>query len=447
PLVTADFDLPALLHSAVGLFTAAADSKGIEIHLSIGQDVPRWCRGDAGRLRQVLVNLLSNAVKFTAVGNVRLSVEAVQSRRSVGEGPFELRFLVADSGPGVAAADRDKLFRPFFQLDSHEARAGSGLGLAIVKGLVDRFGGSLGLADRPGGGSIFWVRLPLLPGSPVATDAPSEAVPAERSGASFDILVAEDSPVNQLIATEQLRSAGHRVTVANNGREALEMAAHGGFDLILMDVIMPEMDGIDAARAIRRLEAPVGTVPIVALTANVMSEDRARILTSGMDGVLGKPFNRARLLDIVARFARRSANHEAAPAARPAPPPEPAPEPGGETPPLEFDPGPLRRMNADVGAEVAARLARMFSGELADRRSLMATALQSGNMPELRRIAHTIKGGAQTFGLMRLSEAALALERAVEGGAADRLGDLVAEVDREAGRGFDLIEAALRDAA
>jgi signal transduction histidine kinase len=290
PLVTADFDLPALLHSAVGLFTAAADSKGIEIHLSIGREVPRWCRGDAGRLRQVLINLLSNAVKFTTVGNVRLSVETVSSRRSVGEGRSS---CASWSRTAAGVAPYEKLFRPFFQLDSHEARAGSGLGLAIVKHLVDRFGGSLGLADRPGGGSIFWVRLPLLPGAPVVTEAAPEPVPVERSSASFNILVAEDSPVNQLIATEQLRSAGHTVTVANNGVEAVEMATAGGYDLILMDVIMPEMDGIDAARAIRRLEPPAGSVPIVALTANVMSEDRARILTSGMDGVLGKPFNRA----------------------------------------------------------------------------------------------------------------------------------------------------------
>lgn len=450
PLVTADFDLPALLNSAVGLFSAAADSKGIEIHLAVARDVPRWCRGDAGRLRQILINLLSNAIKFTTVGNVRLSVETVSSRRSVGEGPFELRFLIADSGPGVAPADREKLFRPFFQIDSQEARPGSGLGLAIVKGLVDRFGGSVGVAERPGGGSIFWVRLPLLPGAPTVDEVVPEPAPVERAGSAFNILVAEDSPVNQLIAGEQLRSAGHMVTLADNGREAVEKATAGGFDLILMDVIMPEMDGIDAARAIRRLPPPAGTVPIVALTANVMSEDRARILTSGMDGVLGKPFNRARLLDMVARFARHSGD-----AAEPAAPAGAtgsivagaADTPAAEEVAEEFDPAPLDRMRGDVGDEVTARLTRMFSGELADRRGLMAKALEAGNMADLRRVAHTIKGGAQTFGLLRLAKAALELERGVESGAADRLGELVAIVDREAAQGYELLETSLAASA
>ncbi|BBK37539.1 hypothetical protein STAQ_26170 [Allostella sp. ATCC 35155] len=452
PLVTADFDLPALLNSAVGLFSAAADSKGIEIHLAVARDVPRWCRGDAGRLRQILINLLSNAIKFTTVGNVRLSVETVSSRRSVGDGPFELRFLVADSGPGVAPADREKLFRPFFQIDSQEARPGSGLGLAIVKGLVDRFGGSVGVAERPGGGSIFWVRLPLLPGAPTAEEVVADPPPVERSGAAaFNILVAEDSPVNQLIAGEQLRSAGHTVTLADNGREAVEKATAGGFDLILMDVIMPEMDGIDAARAIRRLPPPAGTVPIVALTANVMSEDRARILTSGMDGVLGKPFNRARLLDMVARFARHpgDAGDVAAPAgaADPIVAGPAADAPAAEEVVEEFDPAPLDRMRGDVGDEVTARLTRMFSGELADRRGLMAKALEGGNMADLRRVAHTIKGGAQTFGLLRLAKAALELERGVESGAVDRLAELVAIVDREAAQGYELLETSLAASA
>lgn len=450
PLVTGDFDLRALLQGAVGLFSAAADSKGIEIALSIAPDVPRWCRGDAGRLRQILVNLLSNAVKFTAAGNVRMSVETVASRRAVGEGPFELRFLVADSGPGVAAGDRDKLFRPFFQLDGQETRGGSGLGLAIVKGLVDRFGGSLGLADRPGGGAIFWVRLPLVAGGPVAAEIVPEPATAERPAVQSRILVAEDSPVNQLIATEQLRSAGHSITVANNGREAVEKAAAGGYDLILMDVIMPEMDGIEATRAIRRLPPPAGTVPIVALTANVMSEDRARILTSGMDGVLGKPFNRARLLDMVARFARAPSERASNPGRTHAPAAAPAPSDANgaamsaaEPDVADFDPEPLRRMQADVGQEVALRLARMFAGELADRRASMRSAAEAGNRLDLRRIAHTIKGGAQTFGLMRLARASLALEQAAEAPLDESLPGLVAAVDRDAARGLEILEREL----
>jgi signal transduction histidine kinase/CheY-like chemotaxis protein/HPt (histidine-containing phosphotransfer) domain-containing protein len=446
PLVSVDFDLHGLMRSTAGLFSAAADSKGIEIQLAIGPDVPRWCRGDAGRLRQVLVNLMSNAVKFTTVGDVRLSVETVWSRRAVGDGPFELRFLVADSGPGVAPADRDKLFRPFFQLDGQEMRGGSGLGLAIVKGLVDRFGGSLGLADRAGGGAVFWVRLSLLPGSPVVPETLAEPVAAERVTAHFSILVAEDSPVNQLIAGEQLRSAGHTVAIASNGREAVEMAADGGYDLVLMDVIMPEMDGIEAARQIRRLPPPAGTVPIVALTANVMSEDRARILTSGMDGVLGKPFNRTRLLDMVARYARH-------PSDGPAGPETPAPAEDAAAPKestaLDFDPAPLRRMKSDIGDTVAVRLARMFASELAERRGTMLKALDTDSRPELRRIAHTIKGGAQTFGLLRLAESALTLERAAERGEEDGLAAMVAAVDQDAARALDLLgqEVGMADGA
>ncbi|MCC7275528.1 MAG: PAS-domain containing protein [Alphaproteobacteria bacterium] len=436
PLVSVDFDLPAMMQNVVGLFSAAADSKGIEITVSISPGVPRWCRGDAGRLRQILINLMSNAVKFTTTGDVRATVEPIASRRSVGDGPFEVRFSVADSGPGVPQSDRDKLFRPFFQLDRPEMRTGSGLGLAIVKGLVDRFAGSVGVADRPGGGAVFWVRLPLLPGTPVVEEVPADAPPPETSTACFRILVAEDSPVNQLIASEQLRSAGHEVVIAGNGVEAVALAADQRFDLVLMDVIMPEMDGIEAARSIRRLPPPAGAVPIVALTANVMSEDRARILTSGMDGVLGKPFNRVRLLETVARYGRR------------APPPEDATlaAPGASVVPIAprdaepFDPAALERMRADVGRTVADRLTRMFLAELRERSTAMSVALADGQMKDLRRVAHTIKGGAQTFGLVHLAQASLTLERAADAGDAEPLAAIVEQVAAEIARGIEALE-------
>ena len=443
PLAATDFDLSELINNVVGLFRAAADSKGIGVAVTIGKGVPRWCRSDAGRLRQILVNLLSNAVKFTERGEVVLAVEADPATVGREGQPVEVRFGIADSGPGVRSDDRDKLFRPFFQLDRADVRGGSGLGLAIVKGLVDRFGGSVGVEDRPGGGAIFWFKLPIMPGAPtleVATTLGQPPVPRRRS---CRILVAEDSPVNQLIAMEQLRVAGHEVSIVDNGHKAVAAVAGEHFDLVLMDIIMPDMDGIEAAQAIRRLPAPAGTVPIVALTANVLTEDRARILTSGMDGILAKPFSMARLLETVDRFARPD-DTVAAGAGITAPD---WPARDGTTTDGQgaadadiLDRTMLDRMRMDVGRSVADRLARTFVSELQARATAMGDAAASDDLTELRRIAHTIKGGAQTFGLRELAVAALELERASEAQDRDRSRALIQGLSAHISRGVETLE-------
>ncbi|MBV8535615.1 MAG: response regulator [Alphaproteobacteria bacterium] len=309
-LERATFSPVNVIDEASSIMAAGARDKGIELATAVAGDVPAWVVGDPHRLRQVLLNLIGNGLKFTEQGriDVRLSVAAGAAPR--------LRFEVADTGIGISDEARDKLFDRFTQGDSSVARrfGGTGLGLAICRRLVDLMGGAIGVDSTPGSGSTFWFEIPLVrgdaPAAHAATDTP--AVPARP----LRILLVDDAEMNRRLAVFILQAAGHTVETAADGNGAVEAAARGGFDVVLMDVQMPGMDGYEATRQIRRL-ATGADVPVIAMTANAMPEDVERCFDAGMDAHVSKPIDKAELLKTVSHWgARRRTGSAGTPYAR-----------------------------------------------------------------------------------------------------------------------------------
>jgi signal transduction histidine kinase len=267
-----------------------ASERGLSLHLVWSHDAPRQIVSDPARLHQVLLNLLGNAVKFTVAGWVELRVLACDASG-------RLRLEVADTGPGIKEAARDRLFQDFERLDAPSAVEGSGLGLAITARFVRLMGGTLGHSPNPSGGSIFWLELPrdeLAPIPPVEAIVTGPPLPARR------VLLVDDIAMNRDVVGAFLRSSGHEVWLAENGQDGIRLASEQSFDVILMDVRMPEMDGLEATRQIRALPAPHGNIPILALTAGVLPEEIAECEAAGMDGLVAKPVEYPRLMQAIA---------------------------------------------------------------------------------------------------------------------------------------------------
>ncbi len=284
-----------------------AEQRGLRLTVDVAADVPDLLLGDQVRLRQILVNLVANAVKFTAAGRVEIAV-----RRAPGD-PGRIRFEVSDTGIGIAAEKQRVIFQAFTQADGSTTRryGGTGLGLSITAKLVRLMGGTLSLDSELGRGSRFAVEVPLPSAPAVAAGAGALATWPPQPGASLRVLVAEDNPVNQLVARRFMERAGHSVVVADTGAAAVAAYLREPFDLVLMDLQMPEMDGFEAAAEIRRIEAARGTrTPIVALTAHATAGDRERCEAASMDGYAVKPIHRERLFVEIARV-RLAAEREA----------------------------------------------------------------------------------------------------------------------------------------
>ena len=289
------FDLHSALDDCVQLMAPSASRKGVQLHYHRDRGVPAWVRGDAMRLQQIVNNLLGNAVKFTDSGEVRLSVRPVPA---LGAGGLEIE--VADTGCGIGGEALSRLFEPFMQADAGTARrhGGTGLGLAIASRLAQAMGGRIDASSELGRGSRFVVQLQLPP-----TEAPPRdemSMPSLLSDTVLSVLLVEDNPVNQLYAQSQVEQLGHQVTLAGDGREALDALAQRHFDVVLMDCHMPGMDGYEATRRWREQEAAQPGRPrvtVIALTASAMAEDRQRCADAGMDGFLCKPFDRRQLIE------------------------------------------------------------------------------------------------------------------------------------------------------
>jgi two-component system sensor histidine kinase/response regulator len=304
-----DFDLDEALARSCSMVAGSAHAKGLQLQVD-STDLPRHVRGDPTRLSQVLVNLLGNAVKFTERGSVSLHGSLLEHEVGV----LKLRFEVRDTGIGIERDRIGKLFDAFEQSDSSTTRrfGGTGLGLAVTRELVELMGGEVGVDSTPGIGSMFWVTVCVQPaqGTPRREHAPYGAAtgddaPPQRTPLDSRVLLAEDNAINQEVARELLRAAGCEVEVADNGRRAVEMARTGGYDLILMDVQMPELDGIEASRQIRALPG-LSRVPIIAMTANAFAEDRAACLAAGMNDHVAKPVHAATLYDTLARWLKHA---------------------------------------------------------------------------------------------------------------------------------------------
>jgi CheY-like chemotaxis protein/two-component sensor histidine kinase len=320
-----DFDLSSTLEEAKGLLTAAASEKGLEISSFMDPDVHQHLSGDQGKLRQILVNLLSNAVKFTFEGRIEIHVSIEQQDHDhEKEGDVALRFSVSDTGIGIPPDRLHVLFSPFTQVDNSTTRkyGGTGLGLAISKQLAELMGGKIGVESIEGAGSTFWftANFSRLTKRPFAGDNCLEADrigmgksacgnckatnDQEVAGHNVHILVADDNLVNQKVAGAMIKRLGYQVDIVANGQETIEALRLIPYDLVLMDCQMPEMDGFEATRLIRREESKVldCNIPISAMTASAMKGDKERCLQAGMNDFIAKPVRMKELENILAAW-------------------------------------------------------------------------------------------------------------------------------------------------
>ena len=294
------FELDLLIEDVLQLVAPGAHAKGLGCHGRLAPDLPAQVVGDALRLRQVLTNLLANAIKFTDAGRVELAAKVLERSADA----VRLRFEVSDTGPGVEVEHQATVFEAFTQADASTTRrhGGSGLGLAIVKQLVQLLGGEVGVLSRSGAGATFWFELPFALEQPGVVDAAREdaAAPPEPP-LDARILLVEDNPVNQLVVLAMLELLGCRVDLADDGLAACEAAAAQRYDLVLMDLHMPRMDGLTATACIRADAAGASrATPIVALSAAALPEDRARCAAAGMVDFIAKPVDLARLRQCIA---------------------------------------------------------------------------------------------------------------------------------------------------
>ena len=397
PLVVRD-----KVQNCLALVAGQASSKGLELTSAISDDVPKRIWADPTRVRQVLVNLLSNAVKFTKRGSVHLSVEVTQNATR------DLRFSVTDTGIGIASEKLSLLFERFSQADSSTTRhfGGTGLGLAISKRIVELMGGTIEVTSNPGDGSIFSFTIGLQPCESVEPTPLSDA-PGQKA-TRFRILLAEDNDTNRELIGAVLTQAGHDVVAVSNGAAALNAAIRGAFDVILMDIQMPEMDGYAATRAIRAAQVDMPHIPIIALTANALSDEPERCREAGTDMYVSKPVDWQWLLSALERLvneAKESHAYESAFADRGFPRVSTA----GVLDMTKLDE--LRRL---IGEQNASTLLQMFKIEARER--FASQPEQPDDYSTVAAEVHSFAGSAGMLGFMELMEACGVLE-SLAGGA------------------------------
>jgi len=300
------FDLRALVRNAVELLQPQARKKGLKLSIEFAADLPLRAAGDPSRLRQVLLNLVGNAVKFTEIGSVSVSARMIEDDGAL----VRIEFRIADTGIGISAEAQARLFNAFEQADNSTSRrfGGSGLGLAISRELVRMMSGDITVESAPGRGSVF--RFTVQLSARRASDRPqsSEALPPPPPVAEpveqaplppLRILIADDNATNRVVASRVLERHGHKVVAVEDGQEAVLAAQQDEFDLVLMDMMMPGMDGLEATRRIRELPSPLALIPVVGLTANTQPEDLIACREAGMNAVASKPISAAKLLEAI----------------------------------------------------------------------------------------------------------------------------------------------------
>ncbi|HEX6736058.1 MAG TPA: PAS domain S-box protein [Azonexus sp.] len=413
-LEPSDFLLSQIIDNTTILVADHLRSSGIELRTAIDPALPPVLHGDPLRLGQVLLNYLSNAVKFTRRGHIAIAV-SLDARHA--DGSLSVRFAVSDTGIGIAPEEQERIFDAFEQADTSTTRrfGGTGLGLAIVRRLSHLMGGDSGLTSTPGSGSTFWFTARLQPGSAAAGDAalPLAAADAEHLLATLhrqaSVLLAEDNQINQEVALDLLRSVGLQVDLAGNGEEAVRMAGERRYDVILMDMQMPVMDGLAATRLIRSSETG-SRVPILAMTANAFSEDRQRCLDAGMNDHIAKPVDPGKLFACLIKWLPLGGSGQPAATA----PPRPPADNGGQglpgqlaaVPGLDIDAG-LRAVRGRVASY--RRLLNSFIAQHGEDDRQIGIAL-AGNRPgDASHLAHALKGAAGTLGLTDIHRAATRL--------------------------------------
>ncbi|MCC7474200.1 MAG: response regulator [Pirellulales bacterium] len=393
-----------VLSDALKVLAVRAKSKGLELMCSIAPDAPWRVIADPTRLRQIIVNIVGNAVKFTSSGSVVLSARAVQRQGN----DYQVEIAVRDTGIGIPPEKQKAIFAPFSQADASTTRrfGGTGLGLTISAQLVSLMGGTLAVDSDGSHGSTFFFTIPVtcVADRPHAVDSYSQPKqgepqppPANHANTRLlKLLVAEDNPVNQRVVRHFLEKLGHHCTIVDNGRLALEAVRNNSFDVVLMDIQMPEMDGLETTRAIRRDEASSDRhLPIIAMTAHAMQGDREMCLSAGMDDYVSKPLKRADLDRALAPFAceQRSVTNE------------PQERTSGDV----FDEAAALAM-VDGEQELLRELIGIYLDNLPDRVAAITTAIDNGDMPALAKAAHALKSPVGTFAANAAYEALARLE-------------------------------------
>ena len=402
-----EFDLESLVRDVVELLQPRAGEKGLALGVELDQRAGGRFRSDPTRLRQVLLNLIGNAVKFTEAGGVRVVVR----HDGESEAGARLRVEIVDTGIGIPQAARGRLFQKFSQADGSITRrfGGTGLGLAISRQLVELLGGEIEVESEESKGSTFRVALclpraavPVQPAAPpVAT---VDAAPAAEEGRGARILVAEDDRTNQMVIRAMLERAGYAIDVVENGRDAIAAIERADYDLLLMDVQMPELDGVEATRRIRALSSTKSALPIIATTAHAMSGARQEYLAQGMNDYVSKPFDLDELLGVVARWTGVApARRRKGSAAR-------------SDPPAILDERRLVELEQIMPPREFEGLVRSWITATSARLDRIDTLAGSASLSGVQQDAHDLASSCGNMGAMRLSGHGRALERACRAG-------------------------------
>ncbi|NVN87824.1 MAG: response regulator [Rhodopseudomonas sp.] len=409
------FSSHSLVDNALSIIGPRAAAKNLKIRNEIDTAVPPVLLGDAGRIRQVLINLISNAIKFTPAGEITISSQCL----SRDETCATIQWTVTDTGIGIAADKIDSLFNDFVQADNSISRrfGGSGLGLAICKRLIEQMGGRIAVVSTPGSGSAFRFSLTLpISEQPAPLDMDDQAVHVELKtrieayGRPLRVLIVDDNPTNRLIAARMLQDFPIQTNMACDGTEAVTAATRFSYDVILMDMRMPEMDGLEATRAIRAHGGNLTNVPIIAFTANAFAEDATACREAGMNDYVAKPVRKKVLVEALLRVLP---DHQLAPriddlAGAPPLAPDPAATPtsrlfvGGKA----FD-----HLLQEIGETATLEILGVFVRETRARLTLLDSLHVSTDRRRIEREAHSLKSAAGTFGLDQLAELARALEQ------------------------------------
>jgi signal transduction histidine kinase/DNA-binding NarL/FixJ family response regulator/HPt (histidine-containing phosphotransfer) domain-containing protein len=399
-------ELPLLVAQVEALMRVQAQSKGLALNVQLEPDVPRWVRADATRLKQILFNLLSNAVKFSEAGTVSLRVATGFGGRII--------FSIGDTGVGMDAKTLERLFQRFMRADDSPSRrqGGTGLGLEISRDLARLMGGDITVQSEIGRGSVFTVALPLPAAAPqTPVQLAPETIAAARTPGPLRVLVAEDHPVNRAYLEAVLDKLGHAAVFKEDGDGAVRAMQQHEFDIVLMDLHMPGMDGFAAARAIRSMPPPRGRVPIIALTADAFQASRDLARQAGMDGFLTKP---AHLPQLREALERHSGIGRA-----PSSPVDARSPPQAQTIDDIFDPATVDDARQALSPMVYADLlARFFSGQ-PEALTTLRGAARSANHAALQAQAHSLKGAALNLGLRAVADAAQLLQSATAAGEAN----------------------------
>jgi signal transduction histidine kinase/CheY-like chemotaxis protein/HPt (histidine-containing phosphotransfer) domain-containing protein len=409
------FSFSDVVSTAVDLLRPKAAEKRLALETKIDPAVARNFIGDPTRIRQVLVNLIGNAIKFTDQGGVTVATRYVAAQ----DGSPMLRVEVRDTGIGISAEAQKGLFQTFSQADGTITRrfGGTGLGLAISKQLVKLMGGTIGVESRPGEGSLFWFTLPPR----AAAQSQPDAAQVLRTGASLAgrrVLVVEDVEVNRLIAREVLRRMGCHVEIAEDGERAVEMVLAADFDIVLMDIQMPRVDGVEATRRIRAAGGPRSRVPIVALTAHAIASEREAYLAAGLDDYLSKPFKPAALREIISRWTREE-DEATAPVSGP-----------NDMPPELIDAARLQDLAQIISPAALHELFGTWVGNTTECIKRISGLAEAPDVMGLAEEAHKLAGSAGNFGATRLATLARELEEACRGGTVADARDRAASIER-----------------